>query len=206
MFKIWKWFKSQLQRVNGYIHQCPIQTKLHEKHHQRYCNVISPGFTVGRVLAFGYAEGFKPSGNSSPRLNPPKNTIKLFIFRRSYYWGVGTPGERKNMVRAFSEDFVQKITHEVVTQHTSQNKKNSLCCNRCFFIIVQSPSRSLQVSGQYVPATRHFGAIFDPQVEYLNLKLQHWVLHEYTIYMSCIFEINCWVKWNIWDQSFKWNI
>jgi len=56
-----------------------------------YVRRTGDGFSVGRVLAFGYAEGFKPSEDPS-----------------NEKWG-------------------------------------------------------LQVSGQYVPATRHFGAIFDPQ-------------------------------------------
>ena len=140
MFKIWKWFKSQLQRVNGYIHQCPIQTKLHEKHHQRYCNVISPGFTVGRVLAFGYAEGFKPSGNSSPWLNQPKKNYDTLFLEdpTTEEWGLQV------REKIWLEHFLRTLCKisPMRLQHTSQNKKNSLCCNRCFFIIAQSPSCS----------------------------------------------------------------
>ena len=132
MFKIWKWFKSQLQRVNGYIHQCPIQTKLHEKHHQRYCNVISPGFTVGRVLAFGYAEGFKPSGNSSPWLNQPKKNYDTLFLEdpTTEEWGLQV---RKYY---FLRTLCKSITHEG--------------CNiflKLFvyiFIVAQSPSCSLR--------------------------------------------------------------
>ena len=91
--------------------------------------------------------------------------ITLFLFRRPFKWGMGTSGET-NPLSIYWGLFALRTLCKSIMAATYFLKSEEFFLLQS--VLLHHSTKSIpQVSGQYVPAKRHFGAIFDPQVECL---------------------------------------